>query len=79
MIKVLSNFENYGCQSNENLKNGRFSTKLQKVIRIVLYRPAIGQSDCRKASPYQLPYNNWPIFIQFDKSIFVWMGPEPGP
>ena len=35
-----------------------FLQKLKKVVRIVLYGPAISQSDCRKAGPYQLPSNN---------------------
>ena len=35
-----------------------FLQKLKKVVRIVLYGPAISQSDCRKAGPYQLPCNN---------------------
>ena len=32
-----------------------FLQKLKKVVRIVLYGPVISQSDCKKASPYQLP------------------------
>ena len=35
-----------------------FLQKLKKVVRIVLYGPAISQSDCKKAGPYQLTYNN---------------------
>ena len=35
-----------------------FLQKLTKVVRIVLYGPAINQLDCRKAGPYQLPSNN---------------------
>ena len=35
-----------------------FLRKLKKVVRVVLYGPAISQSDCRKAGSYQLPYNN---------------------
>ena len=31
--------------------------KFKKVVRIVLYGPAISQSDCRKAGQYQLSYN----------------------
>ena len=42
----------------ETWKMGDFLQKLKKVVRIVLYGPAIGQSDCRKAGPYQLPFNN---------------------
>ena len=38
---------------------GDFLQKLKKVVRIVLYGPAISQSDCMKASPYQLAYNNY--------------------
>ena len=34
-----------------------FLQKLKKVVRIVLYGPAISQSDCKKAGPYQLPYS----------------------
>ena len=37
---------------------GDFLQKLKKVVRVVLYEPAISQSDCRKVSPYQLPNNN---------------------
>ena len=37
-----------------------FLKKLKKLVRIVLYGPAISQSDCRRAGPYQLPSNkNW--------------------
>ena len=35
-----------------------FPKKLKKIVRIVLYGPAISQSDCRKPGPYQLPCNN---------------------
>ena len=35
-----------------------FLQKLKKVVHFMLYGPAISQSDCRKASPYQLPLNN---------------------
>ena len=35
-----------------------FLQKLKKVVHIVLYGPAISESDCRNASPYQLPNNN---------------------
>ena len=35
-----------------------FLQKLKKVVRIVSYGQAINQSDCKKASPYQLSYNN---------------------
>ena len=31
-----------------------FLQKLKKVIRIVLYGPAISQSDCRKADPARI-------------------------
>ena len=40
----------------ENLDD--FLQKLKKVVRIVLYGPAISQLDCMKAGPYQLPYDN---------------------
>ena len=36
-----------------------FLQQLKKVVRIVLYGAAIGQSDCKKAGPYQLPSNNY--------------------
>ena len=35
-----------------------FLQKFKKVVHIVLYGPAISQSDCKKAGPYQLAYNN---------------------
>ena len=41
-----------------------FLQKLKKVVRIVLYGPAISQSDCKKAGPYQLPYNNYTVQMQ---------------
>ena len=56
--KILSNFENLRCQNSVNLKGERFSAKVEKVVRIVLYGPAVSQSGCRKAGPYQLPLNN---------------------
>ena len=37
------------------MKMDDFLQKLEKVVRIVLYGPAISQSDCKKAGPYQLP------------------------
>ena len=42
----------------ETWKMDDFPKKLKKVVRIVLYGPAISQSDCRKPGPYQLPCNN---------------------
>ena len=39
-----------------------FLQKLKKVVRIVLYGTAINPSDCRKAGPYQLPYNKKKLF-----------------
>ena len=56
--KNLSNFDKLRCQNNGNLKIYDFLQKLKKVVRIVLYGSAISQSDCRKAGPYQLVYNN---------------------
>ena len=41
---------------------GDFLQKLKKVVRIMLYGLAISQSDCRKANPYQLSYNNMLLF-----------------
>ena len=35
-----------------------FLQKLKKVVRVVLYGPAISQSNCKKAGPYQLLYSN---------------------
>ena len=55
--KNLSNSDKLRCQNNGNLKIYDFMKKLKKVVRIVLYGPAISQSDSRKAGPYQLPYN----------------------
>ena len=56
-MKISSNFENYRCQNNRNVKMDDFLQKLKKVVCIVSYGSAISQSDCRKASPYQLPHN----------------------
>ena len=42
-----------------------FLQKLKKVVRIVLYGPAISQSDCKKAGPYQLPCNNYYLLTEF--------------
>ena len=42
-----------------------FPQKLKKLVRIVLYGPAISQSDYRKASPYQLPCNNNDLLTGF--------------
>ena len=33
-----------------------FLLKLKKVVSIVLYEPAINQSDCKETGPYQLAY-----------------------
>ena len=55
--KILSNSENFRCQNNGNLKIDDFLQMLKKCGPIVLCGPAISQSDFRKASPYQLPYN----------------------
>ena len=41
-----------------------FLQKLKKVVRTVLYGPAISQSDCRKPGPYQLPSNKIKYVIQ---------------
>ena len=43
-----------------------FLQKLKKVVLIVLYGPAISQSDCRKAGWYQLSL----ILIKFTKAVF---------
>ena len=54
-----------------------FLQKLKKVVRTVLYGPAVSQSYCRKPGPYQLPYNKIdnignntkdPLYILHDKS-----------
>ena len=57
-IKTLSSFENFRYQNNRNLNRNDFLQKLKKVVRDMLYRPAISQSDRRKAGPYQLPLIN---------------------
>ena len=44
------------ARTTETWKMDDFLQKLKKVVRIMLYGPAISQSDCRKAGPYQLPY-----------------------
>ena len=50
-----------------------FLEKLKKVVCIVLYGPAISQSDCRKASPYQLPLiTQNKVVTQDPLDIFAW-------
>ena len=44
-----------------------FSQKLEKVVRIVLYGPAVSESNCRKTGPYQLPSNN----LNYDSELLV--------
>ena len=46
-----------------------FLQKLKKVVRIMLYGPAISQSDCRKAGPYQLPNNK--VRIRHDQKFLM--------
>ena len=58
IFKNLSNFDKFRCQNNGSLKIYDFLQKLKKVVCIVLYGPAVSQSDCRKAGPYQLSCNN---------------------
>ena len=49
-----------GIKVSENKTGLKFCQNLRifEVVRIMLYRPAISQSDCRKAGPYHLPCNN---------------------
>ena len=46
------------ARTTETSKLDDFLQKLKKVVRIVLYGPAISQLDCKKTGPYQLPHNN---------------------
>ena len=62
---------NFQCQNNKYLKMDDFLEKLKKVVRIVFHhRLAISPSDCRKAVPYQFPYNNislitdWTVYTE---------------
>ena len=48
------------------LEKDDFLQKLKKVVRMVLYGPAISQSDCRKAGPYQLKRYLGQIISQSD-------------
>ena len=48
-----------------------FLQKLKKVVCIVLYGPAISQSDCRKAGPYHLPSNKW-IYDMIIQAGYEW-------
>ena len=50
----------------ETWKNNDFLQKLKMVVRIVLHGPAISQSDCRKAAPYQLTYNKRKLQLVHD-------------
>ena len=54
-MKILSNFENFQCQNNGNLKNRRFSAKVEKGPYRVIRTGYISLSGCIKASRYQLP------------------------
>ena len=58
-VENLLGFDSFRCQNNKNLKMDDFLQKLKKVVGIVLNGPTISRSDCRKAGPYQLPYNNY--------------------
>ena len=53
--KNLSNFDKLRCQNNGSLKTYDFLQKLKKLVRIVLYGPAIS----KRAGP---------VFLQFDWS-----------
>ena len=46
------------ARATKTCKMDDFLRRSKKVVRIVLYEPAISQSDHRKTSPYQLPFNN---------------------
>ena len=52
----------FDARATQTWKMDDFPQKLKKVVRIVLYRLAISQSDCRKTGPYQLPYNMMVLF-----------------
>ena len=69
--KNLSNFVKLRCQNNGNLKIYDFLQKLKKVVHIVLYGPAISQSDCRKTGPYQLSYNDEFYYSQHSFAIVL--------
>ena len=45
-------------RAKETWKMDDFLQKFKKVTHVVIYGPAISQSDCRRAGLYQLPYNN---------------------
>ena len=54
---------------------------MNKVVRIVLYGPAIpaaiSQSDCRKASPYQLPLIRVYTYLQNKRMRRCGVAPPP--
>ena len=54
-------FFNKGCCINTSTVP---KDKCEKISANYLYGPAISQSDCRKAGPYQLTYNN---DVQYEK------------
>ena len=87
-IKVFKNrtgeiffpdFDNFRCLNNRNLKMDDFLQKMKEMVRIVLYGPAVSQSDYRKASPYQRPYIHqnktseayWGTLYSFKSMLFV--------
>ena len=63
-------------EQNKNLKNGQFSVKFEKVVRVVLYGSAISQSDCRKAGPYQLPCNKVINLTKSEYSTYSFWDPS---
>ena len=56
--KNFIKFRQFPMLRQLKLEMDDFLQKLKNVVRIVLYGPAVSQSDCKKAGPYQLPSNN---------------------
>ena len=47
----------FGATTTETCKMDDFLQRLNELI--VLYRPAISESDSRKTGPYQMPYHRY--------------------
>ena len=55
MIKLYRILTISDATTIETWKVDDFLKNVKKMVRIVLYGPAVSQSDCRKPCPHQLP------------------------
>ena len=73
-IRILMSFDNVRCPEQRKLEKPDLLQKLIKMVRIILYPLAISQSDCSRASPYQLSYQFKYASIMFTSRYtgFAW-------